>query len=139
MGCYGTDQVVHSQARNQLGNGAPGGAKCFLRGAQIFKTMCNSFKLFSIHFSRGQKFCRGTLLPLVTGLYTVHRAGPSRCGAQCKTKERGLSEQWCCDVIVLSQPLYVVYMTTRKDDKLYWFNFLGAWASLYMSLLRPCS
>jgi len=42
------------QARNQLGT--PGGAKSFLRGAQIFLTMCNNFKLHPTHFSRqGEK------------------------------------------------------------------------------------
>jgi len=39
------------QARNQLGT--PGRAKSFLRGAQIFWTMSNSFKRFPTHFSRG--------------------------------------------------------------------------------------
>ena len=34
------------------------------------------------------------------------RAGPSRCGAQCKTWARGLSEQWFYDVIAFSQPCY---------------------------------
>jgi len=34
------------------------------------------------------------------------RAVPSRCGAQCKTKARGPSEQWFYDVIVFSQPCY---------------------------------
>jgi len=34
------------------------------------------------------------------------RAGPSRCGSQCKTKARGSSEQWLYDVIVFSQPCY---------------------------------
>jgi len=40
-----------NQARNQLGS--PGGAKSFLRGAQIFYTMSNSFKLCPTHFSTG--------------------------------------------------------------------------------------
>jgi len=31
----------------------------------------------------------------------ILRAGPSRCGAQCKTWARGPSEQWFYDVIVL--------------------------------------
>jgi len=34
------------------------------------------------------------------------RAGPSRCGAQCKTWVRDPSEQWFYDVIVFSQPSY---------------------------------
>ena len=34
------------------------------------------------------------------------RAGPSRCGAQCKTWARGSSEQWFYDVIVFRQPCY---------------------------------
>jgi len=41
------------QARNQLGT--PGGAKSFPRGAQLFLTMSNNFKLCSTHFSRGDK------------------------------------------------------------------------------------
>jgi len=45
------------QARNQLGT--PGGAKSFLRGAQIFKTMSISFKPCPTHFSKeGENFCR---------------------------------------------------------------------------------
>jgi len=40
------------QACNQLGT--PGGAKSFPRGAQIFKTMSNSFKLCPTHFSGGE-------------------------------------------------------------------------------------
>jgi len=39
------------QARNQIGT--PGGAKSFLRGAQIFGTMSNIFKLCPTHFTRG--------------------------------------------------------------------------------------
>jgi len=38
--------------------------------------------------------------------YQTNRAGPSRCGAQCKTWARGPSEQWFYDVIVFSQPCY---------------------------------
>jgi len=41
------------QARNELGT--PGGMKTFLRGAQIFKIMSNSFNLCPTHFSRGLK------------------------------------------------------------------------------------
>jgi len=41
-----------------------------------------------------------------TSSWTARRAGPSRCGAQCKTWARGLSEQWLYDVIVFSQPCY---------------------------------
>jgi len=59
------------QARNQLGT--PGGVKSFLRGAQIFWTMSNIFKLYPTHFSRGgEKISRGSFVPpaspLVTGL-----------------------------------------------------------------------
>ena len=43
--------VSLSQARNQLGT--PGGAKSFLRGAQIFWTMPNTFKRCKTHFSWG--------------------------------------------------------------------------------------
>jgi len=54
-----------TQARNQLG--IPGGAKSFLRGAQIFLTLPNSFKLCPTHFPGGE-FCRGASPPLVMGL-----------------------------------------------------------------------
>ena len=43
-----------NQARNQLG--IPRGAKSFLRGAQIFYTISNRFKLRPKHFSRGENF-----------------------------------------------------------------------------------
>jgi len=44
------------QALNQLGT--PGGAKSFLRGAHIFWTVSNSFKLCPTHFSSGgEKLC----------------------------------------------------------------------------------
>jgi len=43
--------VVWNQACNQLGT--PGGVKSFLRGAQFFWTMLNSFKRCPTHFSRG--------------------------------------------------------------------------------------
>ena len=59
---------VTFQARSQLGT--PGGAKSFLRGAQIFWTMSNSFKLYPTHFSGGAKnFLGGDSPPLVTGLH----------------------------------------------------------------------
>jgi len=55
------------QARNQLGT--PGGAKSFPRGANIFWTMSNIFKLCPTDFSRGgEYFLRGASPPLVTGL-----------------------------------------------------------------------
>jgi len=43
--------LCRGQARNKLGT--PEGAKKFVRGAQIFWTMSNSFKLYATHFSRG--------------------------------------------------------------------------------------
>jgi len=50
------------QYRNQLGT--LGGAKSFLRGAPIFKTMSNNLKLCSTYFSReGEKFFRGDSPP----------------------------------------------------------------------------
>ena len=62
-----------NHARNQLGT--PGGAKSFLRGAQIFWTMSNMFKLYPTHFSRGAKhFLEGaspSAPPLVAGLTTT--------------------------------------------------------------------
>ena len=45
--------VYVTQARNQLGT--PGGAKSFPRGAQIFWTMSNIFKLCPKHLSRGSE------------------------------------------------------------------------------------
>jgi len=50
------------QARNQLGT--PGGAKSFPRGAQIFWTTSNIFKLCPTHFTRGgEKFFWGRSRP----------------------------------------------------------------------------
>jgi len=49
------------QVRNQLGT--PGVATSFLRGAQIFKTVSNSFQLCSTHFFTGAKNFVGGLLP----------------------------------------------------------------------------
>ena len=50
------------QARNQLGTLR--GAKSFLRGAQIFWTMSNSFKIYPTNFSRGgAKIFLGGLRP----------------------------------------------------------------------------
>jgi len=59
--------LTFRQARKQLGS--PGGTKSFPRGAQIFLTMSNIFKLCPTHFSsRGEYFSRGSFAPLVTGL-----------------------------------------------------------------------
>ena len=66
---YAAGENYHrsSQVRNQLRT--PGGAKSFLRGAQIFWTVSNSFKLCPTNFSReGEYFSRGAFSPLVTGL-----------------------------------------------------------------------
>jgi len=57
---------TETQARNQLRT--PGGAKSFLRGAQIFGTMSNNFKRRPIHFSWGAKKIPRWLCPLVMGL-----------------------------------------------------------------------
>jgi len=67
----GIHHLAHHQARNQLET--PGVAKSFLRGAQIFQTMSNSFQLCPTDFSRGgEEFCRGrSPPPLVTGLPTT--------------------------------------------------------------------
>ena len=46
--------IALAQARNQLWT--PVGAKSFLRGAQFFLTVSNSFKLRPTYFSRGAKF-----------------------------------------------------------------------------------
>jgi len=68
--CRNEHCVTPYQARNQPGT--PGGAKSFLRGAQILWTISNSFKLCPIHFSRGSKKCfrdlRPPCAPFVTGL-----------------------------------------------------------------------
>jgi len=54
---------VDGQARNQLGTS--GGAKSFLRGAQNFWTVSNSFRLCPTHYSRGgEKFSTGGFTPL---------------------------------------------------------------------------
>ena len=45
-----------------------GWQKSFLRGAQIFQTMSNSFQLCPTHFSWGTKTFAGVFGPLVTGL-----------------------------------------------------------------------
>jgi len=45
---------------------------------------------------------------LIYGMAGI-RAGPSMCGVQCKTKARGLTEQWCYYIIVLSQPCYGLF------------------------------
>jgi len=59
-----TDRTFR-KVRNQLGT--PGGAKSFPRGAQMFRTMSNIFKLCPTHFSSGgENFCRG-LSPLGYG------------------------------------------------------------------------
>jgi len=42
--------LTEKQARNQLGT--PGGAKSFLRGAHIFCTMSDIFKLYPTHVNR---------------------------------------------------------------------------------------
>jgi len=42
-------------------------------------------------------------------LSVAFRAGPSGCGAQCKTQARGSSEQWCYYVTVLTQTCYDLF------------------------------
>ena len=58
-GCALTQPHTCAQASNQLGT--PGGAKSFLRGAEIFWTMSNIFKLCPTHFFQNisNKFSRG--------------------------------------------------------------------------------
>ena len=60
-------QAMSSPSSNQLGT--PGVAKSFLRRAQIFQTMSNSFQLCPTDFSRwGKKVCRwGLPFPLGYG------------------------------------------------------------------------
>jgi len=60
-------EICCLQARNQLA--VPGGAKSFLRGAQIFWTMSNILKLPNTFFQRGRKIEAPPALPwMVTGL-----------------------------------------------------------------------
>ena len=44
------------------------------------------------------------------------RAGPSKCGVQCKTYALGPSEQWCYDVIVLRGTTFLrrCYINIKK-------------------------
>ena len=66
----------YEQARNQLG--IPGRANSFLRGAQIFWTASNSFKLCPTHFSRGAKnFLGGLHCPWLRPDYESGCAGCS--------------------------------------------------------------
>jgi len=68
------------QTRNQLGT--PGVAKSFLRGAQLFKNMSNSFQLCPTDFSRGgTNFCIGAKRPVVTVLVCTDGA-PAMLGAK---------------------------------------------------------
>jgi len=54
--------LTFRQALNQLGS--PGGTKSFPRGAQMFLTMSNIFKLCPTHFSsRCEYFSRGSFAP----------------------------------------------------------------------------
>jgi len=72
------------------------------------------------------------------------RAGPSRCGAQCKSYARGVSEQWCYDVIVLIQPCYDLFdedvLSKSKTVAMYahdkqFLLFVGEWAVLPLTKL----
>ena len=60
-GCVRSGRASTTQACNQLGT--PWGAKSFLRGAQVFWTMSNSFKRGPTHFSRGANIFLGGLGP----------------------------------------------------------------------------
>ena len=61
--------ILH-QARNLLGT--PGGAKSIFRGAQIFLTMSNNFKLCPTHFSRGdENFSKGASPPWLRACLTL--------------------------------------------------------------------
>jgi len=67
---------VCDQVRNQLGT--PGGAKSFPRGAQIFWTMSNIFKLCPTHFSRwGENFLGGLRPPAPPWLRACLRLQPT--------------------------------------------------------------
>jgi len=63
-------------------------AMSFLRGAQIFWTMTNSFKLCPAHFSKGsEKFSRGDsppLRPLATGLVVNRSFWLVQCRKRCE-------------------------------------------------------
>jgi len=55
--------LTSRQVRNRLGT--PGVSKSFLKGAQIFQSVSNSFKLCPKRFFQGwQKVLQGWLLPL---------------------------------------------------------------------------
>jgi len=61
---FAVAQSSSIQARNQLGTPG-GGAKSFLRWAQIFRIVSNSLNLSPTHFSRGvEKFSRGSFSDL---------------------------------------------------------------------------
>jgi len=88
------------QARNQPGT--PGGAKSFLRGAQIFWTVSNSFKLCPTNFSRGvENFSRRASPPLVTGLgwdkklfVLVTERWPNECESDMSKKVNAIESLW---------------------------------------------
>ena len=52
---------IDNQTCNQLGTS--GGAKSFLRGAQIFLFMSTGFKLCAKHFPEWRKILQGSLSP----------------------------------------------------------------------------
>jgi len=54
----------------------------------------------------GAKLCAHAARDFRSQQYFVPRAGPSRCGTQCKTQARIPYEQSCYDAIVFSQPCY---------------------------------
>ena len=64
--------LTEKQARNQLGT--PGGAKSFLRGAHIFCTMSDIFKLYPTRFFRvGGNFSRGGFTGLLKRIVRQQR------------------------------------------------------------------
>jgi len=93
-----------AQARNQLGKS--GGAKSFLRGAQIFQTMSNNFKLCPTHLSRGAKrFAREASPPFPPGYGPV-----SNSFKVCPThfyrgaeKFSTLLRAWFCPIVLRRQ------------------------------------
>jgi len=62
-----------AQARNQLGT--LGGVRSRPRGAQIFLTLSNSFKLCATYISRGAKIFQGGLAPLSYRPTTTYQCG----------------------------------------------------------------
>jgi len=122
-----------SQASNQLGT--PVGAKSFLRGAQIFWTMSNSFKLYPKHFSRGLSL---PTPPLVTRLslhliseYQIYAGKGSHWRAAINSSQLS-NDQW--PQAVRKTRSVAIYIIMKSND---WFRkrSLNRWEGERISLL----